>query len=209
MCIRDRYVNNDSVSKSTDSIFIKKEAYVKLKATDSLGCSKFSDSILIKSFAIPSAPIISRDTANNLVSNVSFRNTWFKDGTLITDTTQKFKPTSPGSYTVKTTQNGCISAMSSPYYYLVTDIVRLNNGEFIKLAPNPFINQINLDFNIKGYQRLNVDVFELTTGNRVFSRQGLQAGTPIILNELLSGTYIIKITSNDSKIVQQFKMLKM
>jgi len=203
------YVNNDSVSKSTDSIFIKKEAYVKLKATDSLGCSKFSDSILIKSFAIPSAPIISRDTANNLVSNVSFRNTWFKDGTLITDTTQKFKPTSPGSYTVKTTQNGCISAMSSPYYYLVTDIVRLNNGEFIKLAPNPFINQINLDFNIKGYLRLNVDVFELTTGNRVFSRQGLQAGTPIILNELLSGTYIIKITSNDSKIVQQFKMLKM
>jgi hypothetical protein len=203
------YVNNDSVSKSTDSIFIKKEAYVKLKATDSLGCSKFSDSILIKSFAIPSAPIISRDTANNLVSNVTFRNTWFKDGTLITDTTQKFKPTSPGSYTVKTTQNGCISAMSSPYYYLVTDIVRLNNGEFIKLAPNPFINQINLDFNIKGYQRLNVDVFELTTGNRVFSRQGLQAGTPIILNELSSGTYIIKITSNDSKIVQQFKMLKM
>jgi hypothetical protein len=203
------YVNNDSVSKSSDSIFIKKEAYVKLKATDSLGCSKFSDSVLIKSFPIPSAPTISRDTANNLVSNVTIRNSWFKDGTLITDTTQKFKPSSPGSYTVKTTQNGCISAMSSPYYYLVTDIIRLNNGEFIKLAPNPFINQINLDFNVKGYLRLNVDVFELTTGNRVFSRQGLQAGTPIFLNDLSSGTYIIKITSNDGKFVQQFKMLKM
>lgn len=203
------YVNNDSVSKSSDSIFIKKEAYVKLKATDSLGCSKFSDSVLIKSFPIPSAPTISRDTANNLVSNVSIRNSWFKDGTLITDTTQKFKPTSPGSYTVKTTQNGCISVMSSPYYYLVTDIIRLNNGEFIKLAPNPFINQINLDFNVKGYLRLNVDVFELTTGNRLFSRQGLQAGTPILLNDLSSGTYIIKITSNDGKFVQQFKMLKM
>jgi hypothetical protein len=203
------YVNNDSVSKSSDSIFIKKEAYVKLKATDSLGCSKFSDSVLIKSFPIPSAPTISRDTANNLVSSVSIRNSWFKDGTLITDTTQKFKPTSPGSYTVKTTQNGCISVMSSPYYYLVTDIIRLNNGEFIKLAPNPFINQINLDFNVKGYLRLNVDVFELTTGNRVFSRQGLQAGTPILLNDLSSGTYIIKITSNDGKFVQQFKMLKM
>jgi hypothetical protein len=137
------------------------------------------------------------------------RNTWFKDGTQISDTTQKFKPTSAGSYSVKTTQNGCISAMSSPYYYLVTDIVRLNNGEFIKMAPNPFKNQINLDFNVKGYFKLNIDVFELTTGNRVFSRQGLQAGTPIILNELSSGTYIVKVTSNDGKILQQFKMLKM
>jgi hypothetical protein len=110
---------------------------------------------------------------------------------------------------VKTTQNGCISAMSSPYYYLVTDIVRLNNGEYIKIAPNPFKNQINLDFNVKGYFKLNIEVFELTTGNRVFSRQGLQAGTPIILNELSTGTYIVKITSNDGKIVQQYKMLKM
>ena len=86
---------------------------------------------------------------------------------------------------------------------------KLTIGFVVHVIGNPFINQINLDFNIKGYLRLNVDVFELTTGNRVFSRQGLQAGTPIILNELLSGTYIIKITSNDSKIVQQFKMLKM
>jgi hypothetical protein len=99
--------------------------------------------------------------------------------------------------------------MSTPYYYLVTDIVRLNNGEFIKMAPNPFKNQINLDFNVKGYFKLNIDVFELTTGNRVFSRQGLQAGMPIILNELSSGTYIVKVSSNDGKIVQQFKMLKM
>jgi hypothetical protein len=202
------YLNNDSVSKSSDSIFIKKEGYIKLKATDSLGCAKFSDSVLIKSFAIPTPPTISRDTSNNLVSTSSIRNTWYKDDTLISDTTQKFKPTSPGSYTVKTTQNACISAMSSPYYYLVTDIIQLNNGQYIKLAPNPFVNQINLDFNVKGYLRLNVEIFELTSGNRVFSRQGLQAGTPIILNELPSGTYIIKVTSNDNKIVQQFKMLK-
>ena len=203
------YVNNKVKATNIDQLVFKTNDTFYVTRIDTNSCIKNSDVIQILKFSNPTPPIISRDTANNLVSNVTFRNTWFKDGTLITDTTQKFKPTSPGSYTVKTTQNGCISAMSSPYYYLVTDIVRLNNGEFIKLAPNPFINQINLDFNIKGYQRLNVDVFELTTGNRVFSRQGLQAGTPIILNELSSGTYIIKITSNDSKIVQQFKMLKM
>lgn len=203
------YLNNDSVSKSSDSIFIKKEGYLKLKLTDSLGCSKFSDSLLLKAFPLPTTPAISRDTANYLVSTAALSNSWYKDGAVILDSTQRFKPSSPGSYSVKTTQNGCTSLMSSAYYYLVTDIIHLSNGAFIKLAPNPFVNQVNLDFNIKGYQKLNVDVFEMTTGNRVFSSQGLQAGMPVSLGELSSGTYIIKVTSNDHKIVQQFKMVKM
>jgi hypothetical protein len=203
------YLNNDSVSKSTDSIFVKKEGFVKLKVTDSLGCTKFSDSVLIKSFVLPTPPTISRDTANNLVSSSNMRNTWYKEGVLISDTTQNFKPSSPGSYSVKTTQNGCISAMSSPYYYLITDIVQFKKGEFIRLAPNPFISQVNLDFYINGYFRLNLDVFELTSGNRVFSKQGIQAGKSIYLGGLSSGTYIIKLSSDDRKIIKQYKMLRM
>jgi hypothetical protein len=203
------YLNNDSVSKSSDSIFIKKEGYVKLKATDSLGCSKFSDSILIKSFAIPSPPTISRDTANNLISNVTMRNTWFKDGTQISDTTQKFKPTSAGSYSVKTTQNGCISAMSTPYYYLVTDIVRLNNGEFIKLTPNPFINFVNIDFVVKGHQRLNIEVFSASTGTKVATRIGITAGSRLTFNELSPGLYFLRVASVDLKVSHQFKMVKL
>jgi hypothetical protein len=203
------YLNNDSVSKSNDSIFIKKEGYVKLKVTDSLGCTKFSDSVLIKSFVLPTPPTISRDTANNLVSSSNIRNTWYKEGILISDTTQKFKPSSAGSYSVKTTQNGCISAMSSPYYYLITDIVQFKKGEFIRLAPNPFISQVNLDFYINGYFRLNLDVFELTSGNRVFSKQGIQAGKSIYLGGLSSGTYIIKLSTDDRKIIKQYKMLRM
>lgn len=203
------YINNDSVSKTSDSIFIKKEGYLKLKMTDSLGCSKFSDSVFLKSLALPTTPTISRDTANYLVSSGGISNTWYKDGVAIADTTQRFKPAAPGSYTTKTNQNTCISAMSNPYYYLITDIINLSNGDFIKLAPNPIVNKVNLDFNIKGYQRLNFDVFEMTTGIRVYSRQGLSAGMPISLGELSPGTYIIKISSNDNKIRQQFKVLKM
>jgi hypothetical protein len=202
------YLNNDSVSKSSDSIFIKKEGYVKLKATDSLGCSKFSDSVLIKSFALPAPPSISRDTANNLVSTSTMRNTWFKDGALISDTTQKFKPSSAGSYSVKTTQNGCISIMSSPYYYLVTDIIRLNNGEFIKLTPNPFINFVNIDFIVKGHQRLNIEVFSAATGAKVATRIGITAGTRLTFNELSPGVYFIRVASSDLKVMHQFKMVK-
>ena len=203
------YLNNDSVSKSSDSIFIKKEGYIKLMATDSLGCSKFSDSVLIKSFALPTPPTISRDTASYLVSNTNIGNTWYKDGTLLADTTQKIKPTAAGSYTAKTTQNGCVSSLSTPYYYLVTDIIHLSKDEFIKLAPNPFVNQLNFDFIVKGYQKLNIEVYDIAKGSKVATQQNLTAGTKITLGQLSAGTYVIRVTSTDNKISYQFKMVKL
>ena len=116
--------------------------------TDSLGCIISSDTIQIKKLAIPGAPTLSRDTANFLLSGAA-GTTWYKDGSAITDTAQKYKPTAAGSYTAKTTTNGCTSVMSAAYYYLVTDIINLSKDEFIKLAPNPFINQLNFDFVVK------------------------------------------------------------
>ena len=173
------------------------------------GCESLRAKLNVTVNPIPSAPIISRDTINNLVSNVTMRNSWYKDGTLITDTTQKFKPTSAGSYSVKTTQNGCISAMSSPYYYLVTDIVRLNNGEFIKLTPNPFINFVNIDFVVKGHQRLNIEVFSASTGAKVATRIGITAGSRLTFNELNPGIYFIRVATPDMKVSHQFKMVKL
>jgi hypothetical protein len=176
--------------------------------TDSLGCVISSDTVSLVKYAIPSAPVLSRDTANNLVANI-IGITWYKDGNAITDTTQKIKPTIGGSYTAKTTQNGCISALSNPYYYLVTDIINLSADEYIKLAPNPFSNQLNFDFVVKGYQRLNMEVFDLASGNKVASKQNLTPGIPIYLGQLSAGTYVIKVTSNDLKVSYQFKMVKL
>jgi hypothetical protein len=203
------YINNDSVSKSSDSLFIKKEGFVKLKLTDSLGCSKISDSIYLKSYPIPTTPIISRDTANNLVSSAALRNTWYKDGTAISDTTQKIKPSGAGSFTVKTSENGCTSVASNAYYYLVTDVINLSANEFIKLAPNPFQGQLNFDFNVKGYQKLNVEVFELTTGTKRASQQNVLPGSVLTFGFLAPGTYIIKVSSPDQKLSHQFKMIKL
>ena len=176
--------------------------------TDSLGCVISSDTILIKKYAIPSAPILSRDTANFLLSGVT-GTTWYKDGSLITDTAQKFKPATPGSYSAKTTQNGCTSALSTPYYYLVTDIINLSKDEYIKIAPNPFHNILYFDFMVKGYQRLNLEVLDITTGTKVASQLNLTAGSRITLGQLSAGTYLIRVTSNDNKINQQFKVVKM
>ena len=176
--------------------------------TDSVGCVISSDTIQIKKYGIPSAPTLSRDTANFLLSGAP-GTTWYKDGSAITDTAQKYKPTTAGSYTAKTTTNGCTSVMSSAYYYLVTDIINLSNDEFIKLAPNPFVNQLNFDFIVKGYQKLNIEVYDVATGSKVATQQNITAGTKIQLGQLARGTYIVRVTSNDNKIAQQFKMVKL
>ena len=165
--------------------------------TDSLGCVISSDSVQLVKYAIPSAPILSRDTANNIVANTNGI-TWYKDGTILSDTTQKIKPTTGGSYTVKTTQNGCTSTSSVPYYYLVTDVINLSADEFIKLAPNPFSNQLNFDFVVKGYQRLNIEVFDIATGSKVATKQNLTPGMPIYLGSLSSGVgspFLVQIKS--------------
>ena len=176
--------------------------------TDSLGCVNSSDTISIVKNAIPKAPVLARDTANYLVANINGIS-WYKDGVALTDTAQKIKPIVGASYTAKTTQNGCTSSLSAPYYFIVTDIINLSADEFIKLAPNPFKNQLNFDFIIRGYQRLNMEVYDIASGAKVASKQNLTPGMPIYLGQLSAGAYVIKVTSSDLKISYQFKMVKL
>jgi len=181
-----------------------------LTVVNDYGCKSLSDVSLVTSIVKPTAPIITRDTAGNLLSSSTGGNQWYKAGVLITGATSKsFKPTEPSAYSVTTNTYGCESALSTSYYYLVTDIINLSANEFIKLAPNPFVNQLNFDFAVKGYQRLNIEVFDLATGSKKASIQNLTPGMQINLSQLSGGTYIIKVSSNDGKINYQFKMIKL
>jgi photosystem II stability/assembly factor-like uncharacterized protein len=206
----------DSVGAASSSITPKpittnlgfQKFYVSQK-NNTTGCEGNKSKINIEIRPTPVTPSISRDTSNSLVSSGALKSIWYKDGTVLIDSTQKIKPLLPGSYTVKTNLNSCFSELSTPYYYLVTDIIKLNNNEFIKLAPNPFINQLNFDFVIRGYQRLNIEVLDITTGSKKASMQNLTPGIPIYLGQLSAGTYFIRVSSNDGKINYQFKMVKL
>ena len=154
-------------------------------------------------------PVITRDTSNALLSSSTYGNIWYKDGVAINDTTQKYKPTTAGSYSLKKALDGCISNMSNAYYYLVTDVINLIADEFIKLAPNQFINQLNFDFIVRGYQRLNLEVFDVATGMKKASMQNLTPGVPLYLGQLSTGTYYVRVSSKDGKINYQFKMIKL
>jgi hypothetical protein len=179
---------------------------------DSLtGCESDRSKLDLTVNPVPITPSISRDTVGNLISSSASTTqvSWYKDGEKLSNTGTTFKPTTVGSYTVNTTANGCTSAFSNPYYYLVTDIIRLSWDEFIKLTPNPFINFMNIDFVVKGHQKLNIDVFSAATGARVATRIGVIAGSRLTFNELNPGVYFVRIASPDLKISHQFKMVKL
>jgi hypothetical protein len=150
-------MDGQTISNPNDSLIVKKSGTYFAYVSTQSNCKTFSKNMYkIVVNPLPSAPILSRDTANFLLSSAPGI-TWYKDGTALIDTAQKIKPTLPGSYTAKTTQNGCTSAMSAAYYYLLTDIINLSSNEFIKLVPNPVKNLMNIDFIINGYRKLNIE----------------------------------------------------
>ena len=166
--------------------------------------------------ALPTTATISRDTASFLVSTSVRNNIWYKDNAIVDSTgVAKFKPTSAmgsGSYTVKVLENGCYSAMSTPYYYffnILTDIVNLGNNEFIQISPNPFIHYLNFDYKVKGYKDLNIEFYDMTTGQRVMVKEKVTPGSRLNVQALPSGTYLVRVVSNDYKLKHQFKMIKM
>jgi hypothetical protein len=183
-----------------------KTDYYVSQSTTLLGCEGPRSKITVTIYPIPSSPTISRRN-DSLMSSSPTGNIWLKDGVGISNTSQSIKPSTAGNYFVKTTINGCTSPMSSAYLSLLTDY--LENEATVKAAPNPFINQLNIDFVYFNNQKINVEIFETIHGAKVYTTQNLVPGTPIYLGHLMKGTYLIKATSQDNKIVKQFRILKL
>jgi hypothetical protein len=183
----------------------KTDFYVS-QSTAPLGCEGPRSKITVTINPIPSSPNITRRN-DSLISSSLIGNRWLKDGAELSNTTQSIKPLTAGSYFVKTTINGCTSPMSSAYLSLLTDY--LNDEAAVKAAPNPFVNQLNIDFVYFNNQKVNVEIFDNINGTKVYTTQNLQPGTPIYLGNLMKGTYLIKITSQDNKIVKQFRVVKL
>ncbi len=194
---------------TTRSITVKQAGTYNVKATYSNSTNSTSNNITISSIPIPTTPVITRNNTNYLVSSASYGNNWYLSGTNTNDTANAIKPTQAGLYTARTIQNGCASSMSGIYYYLITDIINLSSTEFIKVSPNPFTTQLNLDFSIEGYQKLNLEIFNMTTGEKIANKEQINAGNSISTSALSSGTYMIRLSSPNGKINKQFKMIKL
>ena len=210
------WFKNDTAIKAKDTSLIKltqKDTGVyKIAYTDGLGHYDSSRQIIItkSAFQKPPTPTIVRDSAGNLTSNYTSGNQWYKDGVAIAGATDvKYKPLVNASYTVTTVQNGCASLKGSSYFFLVTDIINLEDNQFIKVMPNPFVSNLYLNFFLIKYNTLNADIFDFSTGRMVANRKSLYSGTNLDIANLSSGIYIVKVYSTDFKITYTFKIVKL
>ena len=210
------WFKNDTVFKAKDTSLIKltqKDTGVyKIAYTDGLGHFDSSRQVIITKspFQKPPTPTIVRDSVGNLTSNYSTGNQWYKDGVAIAGATDiKYKPLVNASYTVTTVQNGCASLKGTSYFFLVTDIVNLEDNQFIKVMPNPYVSNLYLSFFLIKYNTLNADIFDFSTGRMVANRKNLNSGTNLDIATLSSGIYIVRVYSTDFKMTYTFKIVKL
>ena len=201
--------NTTNVLSKVNSLNVKEAGTYTLAVSNNYGCISPAAKFDVVVTKIPTTPSLSRDANGNLVSSSIYKTIWYKDAQLISDTTKTIKPTLPGNYSSKANNNGCLSVLSNNYYFLVTDILNISATEFIKFAPNPMSSYITLNYNIEGYSKLNLDVFDISSGNLVAKRANILTGNNLYFSELSAGTYIFKIYTSDLLKSYQFKIVKL
>ena len=152
-------------------------------------------------------PTISKDSSNVLMSSSQFGNHWYQDGKALPDTTRKFKPVAAGNYSVKTSQNGCPSDMSSNFNFIITTVEELKNGEYINVYPNPTSYDFMIDYNLYNRTGLSLSVYN-TNGRLVLSKNDIINGSTTSLNGLVSGMFLIVIRDKMGNVIYSNKLIK-
>ena len=167
-----------------------------------------SNKITITS-SVPQKPTITLSGAY-LISSAAAGNQWYLDGSPIQGATDKFyKPLKSGYYSVVTTEPGTsCSAVSDKVYFAITGIINIDNTHFVKLSPNPVINEMLLNYNLAGAIAVNLEIIDIQ-GHLCGNYNNLSDGSRLNLSGLASGVYLAKITDTKSKKNYNIKLIKL
>ena len=159
-------------------------------------------------YPIPLAATISKSTDQKL--NASYGSTfqWYKDNVLIAGATSiTYSPLSNGKYSTIVNVNGCNSPMSDTYEFINTS--NKQDGYTINVGPNPFTNYIQLNYNIPSVRTVSISLYSLSSTTKVFEANDVLPNAKVPINNLTPGIYIVKIISDDNRIVEKYKMIKL
>jgi hypothetical protein len=162
--------------------------------------------IAVNVITVPTPTITRIDTL--LTSSAAAGNQWYFNGSLIPNATgQTIRPAQYGNYTVQVTANGCTSALSAVYSYVLTGVIDLGNNQFIKLWPNPVRSVMVIQWNVANLQKLTVEVRDIH-GKLAFLNQHISSGETINLSALATGTYFVKMIGANRNPIGTMKILK-
>jgi len=200
----DHYIWSDNSSGQT--LTVNMSGHYTVTVTDNNGCSN-SDQINVSVFSTPTSGF----SFNISNQDVSFINNsqnasnyfWdFGDGTTSTDVNPSHRYLSPGIYTVVLTSSNsaCGQAGSTNNVNITETGISENDAQLqLSIFPNPSnglvtINVVNTDLTNVSFEVFN------SLGQIVYSKKysGLNASETINLSGMASGTYTVKIKSNEA-----------
>jgi photosystem II stability/assembly factor-like uncharacterized protein len=149
------------------------------------GVTAYSDTVAFTGMGLVTPLAI--DSMGVLISTADAGNQWFLNGSAITGATGKrYKPTKTGSYTVQTSVNSCVSAMSNT-------VVFRSNDLGVIVFPNPTHELLNMD-NTQG-RSLTYRILDMT-GRTVMA--GGAIWYYVNVASLDPGEYILELTDTGS-----------
>ncbi len=177
------------------------------------GQSTVTATALVVVHPLPETPVVELQ-GNMLVSNAASGNQWYDEiGPIPGATEQTFVPTTSGSYyTIVTSEFGCSSQPSNSIYVVVTGIAKEEQQAWFTVSPNPFDNQIQVNYTVKNETPVKIELVDIV-GNIVAildnRAQVLPGYYKVSLNtkELPSGVYLVRFTSNSGSYIH--KIVKM
>jgi hypothetical protein len=195
------YRNGTAITEETSTnLIVTTSGVYSVKTTNSFNCtSSVSNTLSVVVNAIPTKPIIVQDGQQLRSSNVS-GNQWYLNGEMIPGATgQIYTPTESGLYTVKTTLSSCESELSDSYNFIFTSISQLYQNEYLRIAPNPIHNSIQVSFNLMGGdQKLNISIYSYE-GKLMQIHQYVMSNQVLSVKELPAGVYWVRMETSSGK----------
>ncbi len=193
------YVDSKKIASNTPTIIPKQSGLYYVTATK-CGQIQTSQPIAIKITPTPPKPTITLQDIG-FVSSSPTGNQWYKDGTLLKDSTnQVLKAYGSGVFMVRVNNNGCYGPDSDAF--TITPIEPMADL-FVKLYPNPNEGTfwVELPESLKSWQ---VDVFDVL-GKGIFSKlhKNSTSNKEQIIIKAIGGSYILRVmTTNSSQSIK-------
>ena len=171
------------------------------------GCEGSRSKLSVTTKDVPPKPTISRDANGNLVSSATAGNQWYKDGALLSGSTgTTYKPDAVAQYTVKSTVNGCTSAASEQYYYILTAVSNLSTNNLIRIYPNPASASIQIEYDPASMGLIQFEILDFS-GKIITKRKTLRPGTHIFEREF-QGICTLKFYNQNGIPIQLTKLFR-
>jgi hypothetical protein len=149
----------------------------------------------------PKKPYIVSDTLSAnivLTSSSETGNQWFLNSTPLGQEERSIIPLAAGIYTLQINTDGCLSALSEPFLFSVTDIKEPAPLSPIMIYPQPFHDKLFIRFKDPDAKSLIRITIIDCLGNSIISRkEAAEDNIVIATGHLFPGWYILHIAAGD------------